>query len=298
MNSNHSNILTGRAKGLTVDALVCAIVLVGFVFGMDARAAEGASGNGILVMAHGGSEEWNLRIKEMVEPLRGKYPVEIAFGMARTSTLTEGVKQLEAAGVDRIAVVRMFISGESFLEQTEYILGVRDVMPHGHLMEPAVAIETSAEILVSREGVGDSELVNGILTDRIKSLSVDPSNERVIVIAHGPGDDEENERWLASMRARGEQIEKEMNFSSVHFETLHEDWPEKRKAAEAQIRGLVEMGNKKGERVIVVPFRMAGFGPYGKVLEGLDYVADEKGLCPHPNITQWIEETAKELWAQ
>jgi hypothetical protein len=296
MNSRHISNLN-FLRSTTVIALVLA--LAASLVASSPGFAEGKpNGSGILVMAHGGSEEWNQRIKEMVEPLRTKYPVEIAFGMARASTMAEGVKQLEAKGVEQIAVVRMFISGESFLDQTKYILGLRDEKPHGHFMEPPTVIDTEAKILLSRDGVGDSELVDGILADRVQTLSQDPSKERILFIAHGPADDEENERWLTSMRARGQRIGKELNFSAVHFETLREDWPEKRKSAEARIRQVVEQGNKEGERVIVVPFRMAGIGPYRDVLEGLDYVADEKGLCPHPNITKWIEQTAIELWRQ
>ena len=43
--------------------------------------------SGILVMAHGGDDTWNRDVEATVEPLRRHYPVEIAFGMARTSTL-------------------------------------------------------------------------------------------------------------------------------------------------------------------------------------------------------------------
>lgn len=46
-----------------------------------------------------------------------------------------------------------------------------------------------------------------------------------------------------------------------------------------------------GRRVIVVPMRVAGFGPYADVLEGLEYTAAE-GLLPHPLATSWVRETA------
>jgi hypothetical protein len=37
---------------------------------------------GILLMAHGGSEEWNRAVEEVVVPLASRQPVEISFGMA------------------------------------------------------------------------------------------------------------------------------------------------------------------------------------------------------------------------
>jgi sirohydrochlorin ferrochelatase len=91
-------------------------------------AAEGTS-TGLLIMAHGGSPDWNRGVEEAVAPLRGKGPVEIAFGMADRASLQEAVSKLEAQGAGRIAVVRLFISGDSFKHQTEYYLGLRQDPP-------------------------------------------------------------------------------------------------------------------------------------------------------------------------
>jgi hypothetical protein len=66
-------------------------------------------------------------------------------------------------------------------------------------------------------------------------------------------------------------------------ETLREDWPDKRQAAEVRIRGFVERADREGGRAIVIPFRVQGFGPYTEVLNGLDYVSDGRGLVPSPN---------------
>ncbi|RJP38533.1 MAG: hypothetical protein C4547_04450 [Phycisphaerales bacterium] len=303
---------------------------------------------GILVMAHGGDEHWNEQVQATVEPLRGEQPVEIAFGMAQTSTLRAAVERLEAQGAQRIAVVRMFISGESFLPETEYILGLRphldplgpahhpavasvvahaahdqhggtdgdqhgstdgdqhggtDGDPHAghgtsHAMEPPQPIQTQASLRVSRSGVGESPLIDEILVDRVRALSTDPAGESVLILAHGPGDEAENERWLAHMRLRVQRLHAIGPFRHVHVETLREDWPHRRAEAERRIRQYVEAGGANGGRVIVVPFRIAGFGPYAEVLEGLDYVADGRGFCPHPNMTRWIEITARECLAE
>jgi sirohydrochlorin cobaltochelatase len=264
---------------------------------------------GILVMAHGGDETWNQDVEAAVSPLREKYPTEIAFGMARTSTLRKAVERLEEQGVRRIAVVRMFISGDSFVEETEYILGLRGELrapvetpanPHGgdHCAEKPEPIPTKSAFILSREGVANSPLVDQILVDRVKALSTNPSEESVLVLAHGPGDDAENERWLGTMNRRAERIRELGAFREIRCETLREDWPEKRAEAERRIRNFVEEGNANGKRVIVVPFRVAGFGPYKEVLEGLTYVSDGRGFCPHPNMTRWIEQTANESLAE
>ena len=77
----------------------------------------------------------------------------------------------------------------------------------------------------------------------------------------------------------------------VEVATLREDREEARVAAEAAIRSFVESQTAQGRRVLVLPYRLSGFGPYAAVLEGLDYVAGD-GLLPHDAISRWIEQTA------
>src|ERR1700752_366132 len=76
-----------------------------------------ASDFGVLVMAHGGGPGWNREVEAMLAPLRNDHRLEIAFGMAEVLSLQEGVRELDAQGARRIAVVRLFISGESWYER-------------------------------------------------------------------------------------------------------------------------------------------------------------------------------------
>ena len=55
--------------------------------------------------------------------------MEIAFGMADAVSLQDGVRKLEAKGIERIGVVRLFVSGESWYERTEQILGLKPGAP-------------------------------------------------------------------------------------------------------------------------------------------------------------------------
>jgi len=314
-------------------------------------------------MAHGGDPEWNRDVEAAVEPLRSELPTEIAFGMATPSTIESAVQKLEARGVTRIAVVRMFISGESFLEPTRYILGLTDDLPqsihgdaaghgdghdahaaarasvavahaadhtsqplasstahcpadsedslarqgassgepgehegHGdHHMEAPRRVRIDADVLLSTEGVAESPYIDDILRDRVRALSRDPAAESVLILGHGPGDDAENERWLAAMRRRASSVGEIGPFRQVACMTLREDWPEKRSEAEIRIREFVSKGGADGGRVIVVPFRVAGFGPYEDVLAGLQYVSDGRGFCPHPNMTRWLRDASRRI---
>lgn len=263
---------------------------------------------GVLVMAHGGSEEWNRGVLDAVQPLRERYPIEVAFGMADAVSIQEAVQALEARGIADIAVVRLFVSGESWYERTEQILGLRSGAPERPALSPATheaahgghrmefwRIRTDASFALSKEGLSEADGMGGVLADRARALSRDPRREDVLILAHGPGDDLENERWIASIRARAATVRAHVPFRRVEVETLREDWPQKRELAEQRIRAFVERARLEGGTAIVVPFRVHGFGPYASVLDGLNYVSDGQGLIPHDNVTQWIAEQIEEL---
>ncbi len=258
---------------------------------------------GVLVMAHGGSPEWNEGVLSAVEPLRDDYDIEVAFGMADPASLQETAAKLEARGVSEIAVVRLFVSADSWYERTQQILGLVDGAP----MRPAGAphhgeaddgeahsmafwrIDTDASFALSKEGLADAPEMTGVLTDRARALSENPANENVLILAHGPADDEENARWLSALETHAEAVRATLPFNEVRVETLREDWPEKRELAEQRIRELIEAAMTAGRRVLVIPFRVHGFGPYADVLKDFDYVADGQGLVPHPGVTEWIQ---------
>lgn len=310
---------------------------------------------GVIVMAHGGSPEWNRATEVAVAPLRDRYELEVAFGMADAVSLEDAVRKLEARGVQRIGVVRLFVSGESWLERTEQIVGLRpgaprraeaqvgaavepphaiapaaapsgthlaapseahpakpaDAPPAAHLTAPGTGappagrahhhsmaffrIESAASFALSQDGLVDEPAMGTILAERARALSADPSREDVLVLAHGPGDDEENARWLRKLSARADAIRETTPFRRVHVETLREDWPDKRAAAEQRIRAFVAAAAEDGGAAIVIPFRVQGFGPYTQVLEGLTYRADGVGLLPHAEVRAWIERQIRAL---
>jgi sirohydrochlorin cobaltochelatase len=262
---------------------------------------------GLLVMAHGGSPEWNQAILDAVKPLQDRYALEVAFGMADACSIQQSVRDLEAKGVRRVGVVRLFVSGESWYERTEQILGVKDGAPAAksgecaggdHASHHSMAlfrIETQSSFVLSRQGLSEAAEMGAILAERASALSRNPEKEDVLVLAHGPGDDAENERWLVNLNARAGEIRRARPFHDVEVMTLREDWPEKRKEAEQRVRDFVSRAASEGRRAIVIPFRLYGFGPYEKVLSGLEYATDRQGLLPHANVAQWISRQAEEL---
>lgn len=265
---------------------------------------------GVLVMAHGGPAEWESEVDAALAPLRDEFPLQIAYGMADAASLQEGVAALERQGAERIGVVRLFISGESWYDRTRQIFGLAPGAPdreqaaksaahdahagHGMRME-FWRLDSDAEFAISHDGLADAEEMGQVLVERARALSRDPATEDVLVLAHGPGDDAENRRWLTRIDARADAVRQALPFRRVQVMTLREDWPEKREAAQAQVREFVARAGREGGTAIVIPYRVQGFGPYAKVLDGLEYVSDGRGLVPHPRVADWVRREAEAL---
>ncbi len=260
-------------------------------------APESAPRPGILVMAHGGGEEWNGRVEDAVRPLRGRIPVTLALGMANPATMQAALDSLADEGVNTVAVVRLFVSGASFLHPTEFLLGLRPDPPEramvGHRMVSGAELDplaSSSRILLEMEGLGGSHQAARILVDRAAGAGIPPAESGVLLLAHGMGDEGEDQQVLRSMEDVATALEAG-GYAEVHVATLKEDWAGARQEAELRIKALVAGMGERRRHVLVIPYRVSGFGPYAEVLEGLDYVATE-GFLPHPLITDWIAARA------
>lgn len=255
--------------------------------------APSEQGLGVLVMAHGGGEEWNQNVSASVSELGERIPLAVAFGMADPNTLQAAVDELENQGVSTIAVVRLFLSGASFLHQTEFLFGMRPYPPRmgmiGHGMvegSDLPLLKTNARVLLDRAGMAGSEQVSRIMVSRAEASASDPAKTGVVLIAHGMGAEEENQRVLDAMENSVQRL-RSNGYGEVQVATLREDWAEAREHAERQIRATVSRMGEQWEEVVVIPYRVFGFGPYADVLEGLEYVATD-GLLPHSLVGDWV----------
>ena len=252
---------------------------------------------GVLVMAHGGGADWNKQVDASIAGLRDRLPVSLAFGMANPQTLQASLDSLRDHGASTVAVVRLFISGDAFLHQTEFLFGLRSdppeqaIMGH-HMMEGShlKPLKTNSRILLDRQGmVGSSEAAR-ILLARANESTSSPEKTGVMIIAHGMDSEDDNNRLLDAMQDAAEVL-RSADYGEVHVAALREDWAEPRAEAEQQIRATVAEMGERWDHVVVIPYRISGFGPYGDVLSGLDY-APTDGLLPHHLVTEWITSRA------
>lgn len=255
-----------------------------------------ASATGVLVMAHGGGAEWNAAVAQAVAPLRDRIPLALALGMADPRTLQAGLDSLAARGARDVAVVRLFLSGASFLHQTQYLFGMRSDPPPwgmiGHRMTDGADLRpltTDARIFLDLEGLAGSRAANGIMAERAEAAAPE-RDAGVLLVAHGMGAEDENDRLLALME-RSVQVLRTVGHPEVRAATLREDWARARAVAEDDMRAAVDEMRERHGRVVVLPYRLYGFGPYADVLEGLAY-ENGPALLPHPLVTDWIVERA------
>lgn len=308
---------------LKIRILLAALVLV-VVASVPAR----GQGRGILLLAHGGKAEWNAHVTTLATAVDRTMPTEVAFGMATRATIQRAVDRLRARGVTEITAVPLFVSSwSSIITSTEYLLGQRadpppelaiyakmnhseppsgghDAAPHatgaGHAShaaaDPKAPIDSPVPIRMTR-ALNDHPIVADILVSRARSISRNPSDEAVVIVAHGPVGDEENRRWLADMASLAARVGQAERFGAVDYLTLRDDAPKPlRDQATAELRALVTRHLDAGRRVLIVPL-LVSFGGIERGLrerlDGLAYAMPAAGLVPDDRLVDWVLAMAK-----
>jgi sirohydrochlorin ferrochelatase len=268
-------------------------------------------GRGVLLLAHGGRAGWNEEVSKLAAQVDKTLPVEVAFGMATRKNLQDAVDRLTKRGVREIVAVPLFVSSHSsVITATQYLLGARaeappeleryarmnhDHQPHG--ATPAnggdgkTPVRSPAPIRMTA-ALDRHELVADILLARAQALSSDPQREVVILVAHGPVSDAENDQWLADMAALAARMAKASRFQRIDYLTVRDDAPEPiRSQAAAELRAVVERATSQGHRALVVPLLISYGGIEGgirKRLEGLTYTMSGQALLPDERLAQWV----------
>jgi hypothetical protein len=285
-----------------------------FVVGFSTLLSAQQTEVGVLLLAHGGAAEWNARVMDVAKTVDATRPTEVALGMASRAAIQTAVDRLTARGATEIVAVPMFISSwSSVITSTEYLLGARSDKPAelaifakmthgsspasanahaGHDMADPTSRVTSTLPIRMTAAFNQHPLIGEVLVERARSISESPANESLILVAHGPVSDDDNEKWLIDLRALAVQVNAVIPFASVEAITVRDDaGPPLREAATRELRGLVERNRAAGRRVLIVPHLLSYGGietGLRKRLEGLEYRTVAQGLLPDPRIAQWV----------
>jgi sirohydrochlorin ferrochelatase len=292
--------------------IVCSLLFAVLLMPRASHAGE----SGVLLLAHGGSAQWNARVTELAAHVDKTTPTEVAFGMATRANIQAAVDRLTARGVKEIVAVPLFVSSwSSVITSTEYLLGKRADAPpelsafakmhhpapgpgaaptghEGHATADGTSPVKSPVPIRMTQALNDHPVVAEILASRARSISKDPSGEAIVIVAHGPNGDEDNRRWLSDMASIAGRIARAERFAAVDYATLRDDAPKPvRDQATAELRQVVGTRIAEGRRVLIVPL-LVSFGGIERGLrerlEGLPYALPDAGLVPDERLVTWI----------
>ncbi len=280
---------------------------------------------GVLLLAHGGSLEWNEEVRHVADQVDLQIPTEVAFGMATRSAMQSAIDRLVARKVTEIVAVPLFISSHSsVIDSQAYLLGLRAQMPedlkdfaamdHGAMghdgtmdhsaMHDAAASDDAMKPLVSPVPIRMAlaldahPIVADILIDRAASISREPAHEVVILVAHGPVPEDDNKLWLRDMGTIADRMRTRTHYASIDYLTLRDDADDPvRNAATEQLRRKVEDVTKSGNTALIVPLLLSYGGIEGglrKRLDGLAYRMPSQALLPDERMVSWVVAAAQE----
>jgi hypothetical protein len=246
---------------------------------------------GVLILSHGVGENSDRMLKESLDPVSSEQPTAIGFGMAMmTSThLQSAVDDLVERGAKKIVLVQNGTTTDynTLTRQWKYIFGLGEEATY--LEVPVV--EADVEFILA-EPFADNPLVTDILYDHVKEVSKNPANEVVIIVGHGPEDNEDNEPDLAILSAHVDRIAAKNEFADVKIINLQDDAiPPIRKSNVKRLRRWITKATDDGQDVIVVAIAAASHGVQTHIrqdLRGLDYTFADKGMSEHPKYIEWI----------
>lgn len=255
---------------------------------------EGMQGEqGVLILLHS-SRDGDPLFKAKVEDIGDIFPTAMAPGMAMAMSdhIQLALDDLKAAGADTIVVVPILATKHNTLmRQWNYIFGREDEAAYGSVPR----ISTDAELLFL-EPPGDDPIIAEILIDHAMEISENPSNEVVIVAAHGPVFEDDNQKVKKELDNLAKIIREDGGFADAHGISLQDDAPKEIRDANVDaMRQIVEEANKNGQKVIVVT-NLTGTrtiqSALRKDLQGLEYSFNSKGVSEHPNyVLKWMADS-------
>jgi hypothetical protein len=161
----------------------------------------------------------------------------------------------------------------------------------GHTADGTTPVKSPVPVRMTA-ALNDHPIVADILSSRARAISRERAKEALIVVAHGPNDEEDNRRWLADMASLVGRIKQTESFAALEYLTLRDDAPKPvRDAATAQLRGIVQRELAAGRRTLIVPL-LISFGGIERGLrerlDGLPYTMANAALMPDDRLATWV----------
>ncbi len=237
---------------------------------------------GVLLIAHGSSNpRWEKDIEYAVSQVETKLPIVVSYlEFTKEKTIEKGIRQLESRGIETIIAIPIFISsGSTHIDEIKFALGVIE----------KTTIETDLPRIVTNcqiiwcDPMDDHPAVLELLANRIKSLSVDPKNETLLIVAHGSDEPHFHEVWQNLLERIKQNILQSFSFQEVVHGTLHPD----------NLREKAKSLPSESDLLVLPLFLCEGYFTNKVVpsrLDGLSYKWEGKTYLPHPLVSTWIDD--------
>ena len=262
---------------------------------------------GTVIVAHGGSAEWNAQVVEIAKAVRTGGPVEVSFLMgpgAKDARFQDVVRRLEAQGVGEVVVVPLLVSSHSgHYDQIRWLAGdsvaLGETMMHHLHMFGIGRATTSLPMRVTR-AIDDSPEVARVLAERALAITPRPAGRALFIVGHGPNSAEDHAAWMANLRPIADTVRAITGFRDVRVGLVRDDAPAAVRAEAVRgVRELIELQyHATGDTVTVVP-ALVSRGAVSQVkipadLAGLPVRYTGDALLPHAGLARWVEARVRE----
>ncbi|MDZ7542681.1 hypothetical protein GNF83_16095, partial [Clostridium perfringens] len=153
---------------------------------------------GLLVISHGSRDlTWVTLVDEAIAKAQWPEGLPVASSFLECvpgRSSQEGIDELDAQGVEQLAVIPLFVSsGSTHVDEIAWALGVTE--------EPLAATELTrfrvrAAVLYGRP-LDEHEAVLAMIADRLAKLAVGEGSVRALLVAHGSPHEPFQTRWRA-----------------------------------------------------------------------------------------------------
>jgi hypothetical protein len=245
---------------------------------------------GVLVLAHGFQDQGDRVLRQRLQPVAEQAPTALALGMSMMTSdhVQLALNNLEAAGATDIVVIpAVSTQHNTMLRQWDYIFSREP--------EPAYArvarVGTRARLHFAPP-LDDDPLVGDILIDYAAEISRLPEREEVIIVAHGPEGEADNQAQLVMLRRLADYVAARSDYAAVRVATLQDDAVAAvRSDNVAELRAMVVAAAAQGRDVLLVTNLLGTRTVQSRLrldLRGLRYRFNRKGLVQHPNFVTWV----------
>jgi sirohydrochlorin ferrochelatase len=135
--------------------------------------------------------------------------------------------------------------------------------------------------------MNDHPFIIEILTERVRQLSLDIANEKILLVGHGSDLPWFQAEWEEVAGRIARKLRERLGATSISYAFTLPD----------TLRAKLEKESEKNTVILLPLFLSEGYFTKKKIpsrVEGLSYRYDGKAYLPHPNVSKWIEAAAKE----